>query len=219
MPRMIRTAAALASRVPRPYTTGCSRVGHVANSVPPARGLGRNPRPRARRRSPPAAPSGPETVPRPLRAGRTSHRRRNPMRHSRTSLALAVVLVSPFAALAVPAPSHAAETLAEWAFDRAGTCATTLSGDSVDWAAGSHCVGDRLGGLLVDEAARFVTEQGRGGVRGALQPRAPPVLVPARAGAGRGAGRGHPAGVPRRRAARRRCGRAARQRDVPPAGG
>ena len=60
---------------------------------------------------------------------------------------------------------------------------------------------------------------GAGGVRGALQPRAPPVLVPARAGAGRGAGRGHPAGVSRRPAARRRCGRAARQRVVPPAGG
>ena len=81
------------------------------------------------------------------------------MRRSRTSLALAAVLVSPFA---VPAPSHAAEALAEWAFDRAGTCATTLSGDAVDWDAGSRCVGDRLGGLLVDEAARFVTEQGRG---------------------------------------------------------
>ena len=82
-----------------------------------------------------------------------------PTRRSRTSLALAAVLVSP---LAVPAPSHAAEALAEWAFARAGTCATTLSGDSVDWDAGSRCVGDRLGGLLVDEAARFVTEQGRG---------------------------------------------------------
>ena len=81
------------------------------------------------------------------------------MRHSRTTLALAAVL-SPV--LAVPAPSHAADTGAEWAFDRAGTCLTTLSGDSVDWDAGSRCVGDRLGALLVDEAARFVTEQGRG---------------------------------------------------------
>ena len=81
------------------------------------------------------------------------------MRRSRTSLALAAVLVSP---LAVPAPSLAAEALAEWAFARAGTCTTALSGDAVDWASGSRCVGDRLGGLLVDEAARFVTEQGRG---------------------------------------------------------
>ena len=95
------------------------------------------------------------------------------MRRSRTSLALAAILVSP---LAVPAPSHAAETeaLAEWAFARAGTCATALSGgDSADWAAGSRCVrdrvdglvvelGGRLGGFLVDEAARFVTEQGQG---------------------------------------------------------
>ncbi len=81
------------------------------------------------------------------------------MRRSRTTLALAVVL-SPV--LAVPAPSHAADTLAEWAFDRAGSCMTSLSGkDSADWDAGSRCVGDRLGGLLVDEAARFMTEQGR----------------------------------------------------------
>ena len=94
------------------------------------------------------------------------------MRRSRTSLALAAVLtLSP--ALAVPVPSHAADTLAEWAFDRAGTCMTTLSGDSSrDWGAGSRCIrdrvdgvvvelGGRLGGLLVDEAARFMTEQGR----------------------------------------------------------
>ena len=81
------------------------------------------------------------------------------MRHSRTSLALAAVL-SP--ALAVPAPSLAAETVAEWAFDRAGTCVIGFSGDSGDWAAGSRCIGDRLGGLLIDEAARFMTEQGRG---------------------------------------------------------
>ena len=98
------------------------------------------------------------------------------MRRSRTTLALAAVLVSPLAALAVPAPSHAAEAeaLAEWAFARAGTCASALSGgDSADWAAGSRCIrdrvdglvvemGGRLGGLLVDEAARFMTEQGRG---------------------------------------------------------
>ena len=81
------------------------------------------------------------------------------MRRSRTPLALAAVL-SPV--LAVPAPSHAADTLAEWAFDRAGTCMTSLSGgDSADWDAGSRCVGDRLGGLLVDAAARLATEQGR----------------------------------------------------------
>ena len=79
------------------------------------------------------------------------------MRDSRKTLALAAVL-------AVPAPSQAADTLAESAWDRvqAGTCLTTLSGDSVDWDAGSRCVGDRLGALLMDEAARFVTEQGRG---------------------------------------------------------
>ena len=46
------------------------------------------------------------------------------MRHSRTT--------SP--ALAVPAPSLAAETVAQWAFGRAGTCMTGLSEDSTDWA-------------------------------------------------------------------------------------
>ena len=82
------------------------------------------------------------------------------MRHSRTTLALAAVL-SPVLA-AAPATSHAADTLTEWAFDRAGSCMTSLSGkDSADWDAGSRCVGDRLGGLLVDAAARLATEQGR----------------------------------------------------------
>ena len=81
------------------------------------------------------------------------------MRSSRTSLTLAAVL-SPI--LAAPAPSSAAEAVAEWAWDRTGTCLTALSGDSGDWADGSRCLGDRLGGLLVDEAARFMTERGRG---------------------------------------------------------
>ena len=84
------------------------------------------------------------------------------MSDSRTTLALAAVL-SPV--LAVPAPSQAADTLAESAWDRvqAATCMTSLSrGDSADWDAGSRCIGDRLGGLLVEEAARFLTEQGRG---------------------------------------------------------
>ena len=81
------------------------------------------------------------------------------MSRSRTSLALAAVL-SPV--LTVPIPSQAADTVAEWAFDRAGSCMTSLSGkDSADWDAGSRCVGDRLGGLLVDAAARLATEQGR----------------------------------------------------------
>ena len=81
------------------------------------------------------------------------------MRHSRMTLVLAAVL-SPV--LAVSAPSHAAGTAAEWAFDRAGACMTSLSGgDTADWDAGSRCVGDRLGGLLVDAAARLATEQGR----------------------------------------------------------
>ena len=83
------------------------------------------------------------------------------MRHTRTTFALAAVL-SPV--LVVPAPSQAADTIAERAWDRlrAGTCMTALSGDSADWDAGSRCIGSRLGGLVLDEAARFVTEQGQG---------------------------------------------------------
>ena len=81
------------------------------------------------------------------------------MNISPTTFALAAVLSS---VLAVPAPSHAADTVAQWALDRTGACLTGLSGASDDWEAGSRCVGDRLGSLLVDEAARFMTEQGQG---------------------------------------------------------
>ena len=63
---------------------------------------------------------------------------------------------------AVPASSHATETVAQWAIDPARACTSALSGDSANWAEGSRCLGDRLGGFLVDEAARFMTEQGRG---------------------------------------------------------
>ena len=60
-------------------------------------------------------------------------------------LALAAVL-SPV--LAVPASTSAAETLADWAWDRTGaTCLGALSGDSADWDGSSRCLGDRLGGL------------------------------------------------------------------------
>ena len=91
------------------------------------------------------------------------------MRRSRTSLALAAVLVSPFA---VPAPSRlpprllgdlgargGAEALAEWAFARAGTCAGALSGgDSADWAAGSErCV---LSGTGMHPRDGLVVEMG-----------------------------------------------------------
>ena len=77
------------------------------------------------------------------------------MNHTRTSLALAAVLA------AVSAPASAAEAFAQWAFDRTGTCLNTLSGGSVDWDGGARCLGDRLGGLLVGEAARFLTGQGQ----------------------------------------------------------
>ena len=83
-----------------------------------------------------------------------THARRLPL-----PLALAAVL-SP--ALAVPVPTSAAETFAQWAWDRtAASCAGALSGDTVNFDGGARCVGDRLGGLLVEEAARLMTEQGR----------------------------------------------------------
>ena len=81
------------------------------------------------------------------------------MRRSRTPLVLAALL-SP--ALAVPASSHAEGMGAAKSGEQASTCLTALSGGSADWDAGSRCIGDRFGGLLVDEAARFLTEQGRG---------------------------------------------------------
>ena len=82
------------------------------------------------------------------------------MRRSRTPLVLAALL-SP--ALAVPASSHAeGNGGAAWSGEQASTCLTALSGGSADWDAGPRCIGDRFGGLLVDEAARFLTEQGRG---------------------------------------------------------
>ena len=87
------------------------------------------------------------------------------MNSTRTSprllpLALAAVLTTAPAS-AVSAPTSAAETFAHWAFDRTGTCMGALSGDSADWDGGARCLGDRLGGLLVEEAARLLTEQGR----------------------------------------------------------
>ena len=64
--------------------------------------------------------------------------------------------------LDAPTPSHATGTLTQWAFDRTGTCLGASPGDSVDWDGGARCLGDRLGGFLVDEAARLLTEQGQG---------------------------------------------------------
>ena len=79
------------------------------------------------------------------------------MRHPRTTLALAALLSS-----ALAGSGHAAGSVAQWAFDRTdASCLGALQGDSVDWDGGARCLGDRLGGLLVDEAARLLTGQGR----------------------------------------------------------
>ena len=78
---------------------------------------------------------------------------------ARLLIAPAAVLLP---ALAVSAPTSAAEPFAQWAWDRtAASCAGALQGDTVDFDGGARCVGDRLGGLLVEEAARLMTEQGR----------------------------------------------------------
>ena len=83
---------------------------------------------------------------------------------ARLLIALAAVLA------AVPAPTSAAETFAQWAWDRtAASCAGAVQGDTMDFDGGARCIGDRLighldgflGGLLVNETARFLTEQGR----------------------------------------------------------
>ena len=55
-------------------------------------------------------------------------------------------------------PSLAAGTVPERAWERATTCLTPVSGDV---AGGARCVGNRMGRLLLDEAVRFMSEQGR----------------------------------------------------------
>ena len=81
---------------------------------------------------------------------------------TRTSLALAAAFATALAAGPAPAaPAPGAEAFAEWAFDRTGGCLGALSGDTVNFDGGARCVGDRLGGLLVGEAARLLTEQGQ----------------------------------------------------------
>ena len=81
------------------------------------------------------------------------------MKHAIRRIAAACLSAS---LTAVPASSLAIESVAQWTFDRAGACTTALSGDSANWADGSHCISERLGGFLVDEAARFMTEHGQG---------------------------------------------------------
>lgn len=73
------------------------------------------------------------------------------------TLVSAAVLVLAF----VATPSHALETVPDWAWDRTTTCLTPAGGEAGGLDRGAHCIGNRMGGLLLDEAARFMTEQGR----------------------------------------------------------
>ena len=75
------------------------------------------------------------------------------MRHSRMTLPLAAALLP-----ALAAPSLAAETAAERAWDRSAACLTAVQGGL---EGGSRCLGDQVGRVLLDEAARFATRQGR----------------------------------------------------------
>ena len=55
-------------------------------------------------------------------------------------------------------PSFAAGTVPELAWDRMATCVTPHAGSLAD---GTRCVGNRMGGLLLDEAVRFMSDQGQ----------------------------------------------------------
>ena len=76
--------------------------------------------------------------------------------HRRTSV-LAVVLSSVF----VAAPLQAAETVMHRAWDGTATCLTSAAGDAEGLTGGAHCVGNRMGGFLLDETVRFMSERGR----------------------------------------------------------
>ena len=75
------------------------------------------------------------------------------MSNIRGILAFAVILPFVFAK-----PSFAAGIVPEQAWDRTATCLSPHSGDV---AGRARCVGNRMGRLLLDEAVRFMSEQGR----------------------------------------------------------
>ena len=79
------------------------------------------------------------------------------MNHTRMTLALAAVLSPALFA----GPSHAVESVVGWAWERTGTCLEPVAGDAGDLAGGTRCVGNRMGGLLLDGAVQLMTEQGK----------------------------------------------------------
>ena len=74
---------------------------------------------------------------------------------SRT-LALAAIL-SP----ALAGPSHAAGSIAEGAWGAWNQSAACLNSDATDLTGGARCIGDRMAGALIADAARLMFEQGR----------------------------------------------------------
>ena len=76
------------------------------------------------------------------------------MSNVRKTLSLAAILTPVLAG-----PSFAVGTVSEQAWDRTAACLTTPS--AVDLAGGARCVENQMGGLLLDEAVRFMSEQGQ----------------------------------------------------------
>ena len=70
-----------------------------------------------------------------------------------------ILAFSAIPALMVANPSFAGGgAVTEQAWDRMATCATPHAGGLAD---GTRCVGNRMGGLLLDETVRFMSEQGQ----------------------------------------------------------
>lgn len=80
------------------------------------------------------------------------------MRNLRKIPALTTALL---ASAFVAGPGQAGETVAEWTWERTTTCLTTVAGDLDGPAGGARCVGDQMGGALLDKAIRFMNQQGK----------------------------------------------------------
>ena len=79
------------------------------------------------------------------------------MRNAMTAAALSAVLPLTLAA----GPSLAAGAAAERAWERSTGCLTSATSGGGDLASGADCIGNRLGGLLLDETARVLADRGR----------------------------------------------------------
>ena len=80
------------------------------------------------------------------------------MRDSRKIPALATAFLS---SALVAGSGQAVETVADWTWERTTTCLTTVAGDVGGPADGGRCVGNQIGGALLDKAVRLMNEQGK----------------------------------------------------------